>query len=67
MTKPLYDLQPGDTLDDLEADLHLQFLALHEPDQPQRLNDDAHDRCLEAALDAVKEFARTGRPPAFAQ
>jgi len=65
MTKPLYDLQPGDTLDDLEADL--QILALYERDLPHRLDDDVHDRCLEAALDAVEEFARTGRPPAFAQ
>ena len=67
MAKPLYDLQPGDTLDDLEADLHLQFLALYEPGLPQRLEDATHSRCLEAALDAVEEFARTGRPPAFAQ
>lgn len=52
MTKPLYDLQPGD----LEADL--PFLALYEPGQPQRLDDAAHRRCLDAALQAVEAFAK---------
>ena len=65
MAKPLYDLQPGDIVDDLEADL--QFLALYKPGLPQRLDDATHSRCLEAGLDAVEEFARTGRLPAFAQ
>ena len=56
MAKPLYDLQPGDTAGDFEADL--QFLALYEPGLPQRLDAATHRRCFEAALQAVEAFAK---------